>query len=416
MTQRDIGSGRQISWQDTRGGVHVSFLDTTMRDGDQALPADNQIRPGRKAAVAASINRLAVSTVEAGFPRTECEVDEVKGVVESIGEQPRYIQHWSNKDAAGWLNGTPIPIDTTEEGEPPIITGLARANLVDVDAVWEAVQGARHPGIHTFASTDPDHMKYKYGRTPEETLAMAIDAVKHAREIGGPSTQIEFSAEVATTSDRAFLERILRDAVYNGADVINVPDTVGIRNPFSMLRFYSQIIRWVTEENPDATISAHNHNDFDHAVSNTVALVHAAIQLCRSTGKQIKVQLESTICGIGERAGNADIFPIMATLFGDTARGEDGFRPEDATVTWDFNPGNSYSVAREVMDELNMYVPDDSPVVGDHVIAHGAGIHANGADKGKIHDALLYNPFRGTFYGHDGDFTNMSGGKYRSTR
>jgi 2-isopropylmalate synthase len=197
-----------------------------------------------------------------------------------------------------------------------------------------------------------------------------------------------------------FLREVIESAIDAGADIINVPDTVGVRDPFYMLKFYDQILRFVHEVNPNTIVSAHNHNDLGHAVSNTLALVHAAIQLCRETGRQINVQLEGTVCGVGERAGNADIFPVAASIF-DLAR-----NVTDIPLTWEFNPRASHGVAQDVMQTFREDVPRRSPIVGEGINQHFSGIHSDGVTKGGWQ---LYTAINPTFWGHLSEYVAGTG-------
>jgi 2-isopropylmalate synthase len=309
--------------------VNIEIFDTTMRDGAQSLPDEHQFMSGMKAQIATDIARLGVSVIEAGFPATPTDAAEVKAVAETVGKCAFETMVW-NSDQSVLSRRTPV------------IAGLSRANRDDIDTTWEAVSPAHRARIHTFISTDSAHMRAKFpGMTPEEVMIAGIEAVVYARELTNEHSgaDVEFSAEAASTTEMEFLERVIKGAIQAGANVINIPDTVGQRDPFWMRNFYDRVIDWVMNEDPSVAISAHNHNDIDQATANTLALVFAAADQANRRGCRIAIQLETAICGIGERAGNADVFPVVAGLHKFASQ-------MPAEVAWRFNPKNSVSVAK----------------------------------------------------------------------
>ncbi|MGZ6005272.1 MAG: LeuA family protein, partial [Candidatus Saccharimonadales bacterium] len=345
---------------------------------------ENQFPVGSKPEIADMIANLGVSVIEAGFPRTEGDREQVEEVARTIGNKTYRVD--------SWVDGKQIGIPLTR----PVIAGLCRTTPEDVEVTWDAVQHAKRPRIHTFISTDPEHMASKFpGKTPDEVLAMGVNAVEQAKALTleHPSARVEFSAEAASTTEPKYLERVVKSAVYAGADVINVPDTVGERDPFWMYNFYRGVIRWVKDSNPEVTISAHNHNDLGNAAPNSLALVRAAVDHSTTTGESVDVQIESTITGLGERAGNADLFTVIGNLF---KAGDDG--AFEAPVGWKFNPRFSVITARQVLSFAGLEVNRQHPIVGSDVVTHRSGIHSDGVLKGGFR---IYTPTDMTFYGHD---------------
>lgn len=377
--------------------VEVAIFDTTLRDGAQALPDANQFPEGAKPDIAEEIAGLGVGVIEAGFPATPGDAAEVLAVAKSVGQTEYPVQRWQNRGQ-----------DSEHASYAPVIAGLSRTTFGDIEATWGAIEGARSPRIHTFISTDPEHMAAKFPhKSPDEVLIMGREAVRYARLLteGHEGASVEFSAEAASTTNEAYLERVVREMVAQGADVINVPDTVGQRDPLWMHDFYAKVIRWVMAESTDVTISAHNHNDLGLAVANSAMLVQAAATYAREHDQRVKVQIEGTVCGLGERAGNADIFPVAAGLF--------KFAPDiSVPVEWQFNPGSSVRAARAVMGYAGFDVPRQSPVVGQDTNVHRSGIHSDGVIKGGHQ---IYTPHNPTFWGHDSEAQHEDG-RYQGRR
>lgn len=373
--------------------VNVTFFDTTARDGAQALPEANQFPDGAKVEVARHIAGLGVGVIEAGFPRTPSDGMEVREVARTVGRMPVEVAAWQSGQQRASVFRTPV------------IAGLSRTKAEDIDATWEAVRDADRPRIHTFISTSDFHREAKFpGVSREKLLLMGRDAVAYAKNISAenPHATVEFSAEAASTTDMKYLEQVVRSALAEGADVINLPDTVGERDPIWMYNFYRKAVGWVAVENASATISAHNHNDLANAVPNTLMLVRAAADHAAETGQSINVQLETTIGGLGERAGNADIFPVAAGLF--------KFSPEYSTgVNWEINTEKSVSVAREVMRLAGLTVDRQNPVVGQDTNVHRSGIHSDGVLKGGHR---MYTPQDPRMWGHASDAV-YEDGKYQ---
>ncbi len=368
----------------TEAHVDITIFDTTLRDGAQALPKENQFPEGSKPEIADKLASLGIGVIEAGFPATPGDSEEVSSVSKQVGNEIYSTHLWTpdgHQDTA-W--------------DSPIIAGLSRTTPADIEATWDAVQYASRPRIHTFVSTDNEHMAEKFpDMSPDEVLRMGRAAVKQARELVDQSSDgtVEFSAEAASTTDPVYLERVIKAAVDEGADVINLPDTVGQRDPSWMEDFYYKAIAWIQPLNPDVTISAHCHNDLGMAVANSYSLVKAAAKYSKQYERIIKVQAETTICGLGERAGNADVFPFIGGVFKFT--GDLG-----VPVGWRFNPEYSVLTAEAVMKYAGQEVSRQSPVVGRDTNVHRSGIHSAGIIAGGENGHRLYTPYDPTFWGH----------------
>ena len=376
--------------------VTVTIFDTSLRDGAQSLPEANQFPPGSKVEVAEHLGALGIGVIEAGFPRTRGDAEEVREIARIVGNQEYRVHTWQDG------------VQINEVAVTPVIAGLSRTTREDVDVAWNSVHAAKYPRIHTFVSTDAEHISAKFeNKTPEEVLEMGIHAVRHAKELTmeHPGATVEFSAEAASTTDTEYLERVVKAAVDEGADVINLPDTVGQRNPFWMIQFYDRILGWVMSANQDVTVSAHNHNDLDMATTNSLSLVMSAANYARTNGVSVNTQIETTICGLGERAGNTDVFPLVAGLF----KFSDEF---SAPVEWQFNPTRSLLVARSVLAYAGLEVHRQNPIVGNDILVHRSGIHSDGVIKGG---SGIYSPFDPRFWGHEVDARHEEG-KYQGAK
>ncbi len=361
--------------------VDIVILDTTLRDGAQSLPSSHQFAPGSKVAIAKRIASLGVGAIEAGFPATPSDGEEVMAVAKGVGR--------ANVEVATWQSGKLGRVECV----PPVIVGFARATKGDIDATWAAIRYAKRPRINTFISTSDFHRTHKFpGVSRAELLAMGVAAVAYARKVSASheGSSVQFSAEAASTTNPQYLKQVILAMVAAGASVVNVPDTVGERDPAWMERYYSRVIGWVMEVDPTITIAAHNHNDLGLAAANTLALVRAAARWVRKHNQTIKVQLETTICGLGERAGNADVFAVMGGLFkfGESL---------PSTVRWQFNPEQAVGVADYVLAQAGFKVPRQSVIVGCDTNVHRSGIHSDGVLKGGH---SMYTPFDPTFWGH----------------
>jgi 2-isopropylmalate synthase len=238
-----------------------------------------------------------------------------------------------------------------------VVAGLARASRGDIERAAEAVEGAARPRIHTFIATSPIHMEKKLKLTPDEVVERAIDAVRTAKRY---VDDVEFSAEDAGRSDRAFLVRIFTEAIRAGATTINVPDTVGYMMPWE----YGPLIAYLREHVPGiegVDISVHCHDDLGCAVINSLAGVQSGA-----------TQVECTINGIGERAGNASLEEVVMAL---------ETRKDFWQHTTSIDTTEIYRSSKMVSGLTGMVVPPNKAVVGDNAFAHEAGIHQDGVIK-----------------------------------
>jgi 2-isopropylmalate synthase len=307
----------------------ISIFDTTLRDGEQSPGI--ALQPGEKATIAEQLQRLGVDVVEAGFPGAS------PGDFEGV------------KAVARVLDG-------------PTVAAFARTVREDLDAAGEALAEARRSRIHVVIATSSIHMERKLGLEPAEVVQRARWAVAYAAERAG---EVEFSCEDATRSDPAFVARVCRVVIEAGATVINLPDTVGYALPHQYATFLADVRRRCPEMR-DVTLSAHCHDDLGLAVANSLAAVHAGVG-----------QVECTVNGIGERAGNASLEEIVVALKvrGDHFQVETGIHTEQITA------------ASRLVSELTGYVVQpNKAVVGANAFAYKAGIHQDGMLK----DARTY--------------------------
>lgn len=302
----------------------IHIFDTTLRDGEQSPGAS--MDHDQKLELARQLARLGVDIIEAGFPVSSPEqfkacnaiAREIKGVT---------------------------------------IAGLARAVEKDLDACIEAIGMAEHPRIHTFLSTSPIHMKHKLKKEPEDVLAMAVKAVKYARN---KVAQVEFSPEDATRSELDFMCRVIEAVIDAGATVINIPDTVGYTVPEEFAAMISHIRNQVPNIDR-AVISVHCHNDLGLAVANTIAALNAGAR-----------QAEVTVNGIGERAGNASLEELVMAL---KVR-RDLLNLDTRVVTTQL-----YQTSRLLSSMIGFPIARNKAIVGENAFAHESGIHQDGMLK-----------------------------------
>ena len=305
----------------------VYVFDTTLRDGEQSPGAtmnlDEKIRMARQ------LETLGVDIIEAGFPiASQGDFEAVQAIAAAV--------------------------------EKPQIAGLCRAVTGDIDRCWEAIKEAKHPRIHVFLATSEIHMKHKLGKTADEVLVMADKAVRHARQY---TDNVEFSAEDASRSDWDFLVKVCETAIEAGACVVNIPDTVGYTQPFE----YYDLIKYLMDnvKNIDkAMISVHCHNDLGSAVANSLAAVRAGAR-----------QVECTVLGIGERAGNAALEDVVMAL---NTRKE-LYGVETGIVTEQIFPS-----CRRLSQIIGMPIPPNKAIVGANAFAHESGVHQDGVLKNRL--------------------------------
>jgi 2-isopropylmalate synthase len=324
-----------------QGGDRILIFDTTLRDGEQSPGA--ALNLDEKLAIARQLARLGVDIIEAGFPYSSPgDFEAVQRIAEQVG---------------------------TEQG--PTICGLARANRADIEAAAKALKPAAKPRIHTFLATSDIHMEYKLKKSRREVLAIAPEMVAYAKSF---FDDIEFSPEDAGRSDPEFLYEVLEAVIDAGATTINIPDTVGYTTPAEFGALIGGIKQHV--RNIDrAIISVHGHNDLGLAVANFLEAVKNGAR-----------QLECTINGIGERAGNAALEELVMALH---VRRQ-YFNPflgrpveSDAPLTA-INTREIYKTSRLVSNSTGMLVQPNKAIVGANAFAHESGIHQDGVLKNRL--------------------------------
>jgi 2-isopropylmalate synthase len=302
----------------------VIIFDTTMRDGEQSPGASMNLE--EKLRIAEILQTLGVDVIEAGFPIAS------NGDFEAVHEIAKLL---------------------TES----VVCGLARAGAKDVDRAAEALKPARRKRIHTFIATSPLHMKYKLQMTPDAVHQAVIDSVTRAR---GLCDDVEWSCEDGTRSDVDFLCRVIESAIKCGATTINIPDTVGYTVPSE----YTALITAIRNRVPNidrARLSVHCHNDLGLAVANSLAGVMAGAR-----------QVECTINGLGERAGNAALEEIVMAL---------KTRPDAMPMWTGIKSENIVKTSRLVSAITGFAVQPNKAIVGANAFAHEAGIHQDGMLK-----------------------------------
>src|SRR2546427_115359 len=296
----------------------IRIFDTTLRDGEQSPGA--AMNPDEKLMVAKQLARLGVDIIEAGFAYSS------PGDFEAV----RRI---------------------AQEVEGPTICSLARARPEDIDRAWEALKGAPKVRIHTFISTSDIHLKHQFRLTREQARERAVEMVTRAR---GYVEDVEFSPMDATRSDVKYLYEVLEAAIEAGATTVNIPDTVGYATP----QEFGRLIRGIRENVPNikqAVISVHCHNDLGMAVTHSLAAVMAGVG-----------QVECTINGIGERAGNASMEEIVMGL-----RTRKDFYGADTKIVTE----EIIKTSRLVSKITGMVVQPNKAIVGANAFAHASGIH-----------------------------------------
>lgn len=304
----------------------VRIFDTTLRDGEQSPGCSMNLR--EKIEVAKCLEKMHVDIIEAGFAiASPGDFESVKTVAETI--------------------------------RGCTIASLARSTEKDIDTAWEAVKGAADPRIHVFIATSPLHMEYKLKKTPEEVLEQARAMVAHAKKY---CSNIEFSAEDATRSDPEFLKKVVEAAIESGATTINIPDTVGYTTPEEMKALIEDV-RGNVKGAEKVIFSVHCHNDLGMATANALAGVLGGAR-----------QVECTINGLGERAGNTSLEEIVMAI---------RTRQDLAELTTGIDTTQIHRASRTVYNIIGQTAPLNKPIVGKNAFAHESGIHQHGVLANK---------------------------------
>ncbi len=319
----------------------ILFFDTTLRDGEQSPGAT--LNAEQKLAIAHQLARLGVDIIEAGFPFAS------PGDFEAVQQIARHVG--------------------TETG--PVICGLARATTQDIDAAAEALKPAAKARIHTFIATSDIHLQHKLRKSRAEVLAIVPEMVGYAKS---KVDDVEFSPEDAGRSDPEFLYQVLEAAIAAGATTVNIPDTVG----YTMPSEFGALIRGIKENVPNidrAVISVHGHDDLGLAVANFLEAVKNGAR-----------QLECTINGIGERAGNAALEELVMALHVRRQYFNPflGRAPESTEPLCNIDTKQIYKTSRLVSNLTGMVVQPNKAIVGANAFAHESGIHQDGVLKHKL--------------------------------
>ena len=307
--------------------ARVTVFDTTLRDGEQSPGCS--MNQQEKLRLAHQLDRLGVDVIEAGFPiASDGDFESVKAIAEVVRR--------------------------------PIIAGLARACRPDIERAWEALKNAEHPRIHVFLATSDIHLQYKLRITRNQCVAQAREAIRLAKSL---CDDVEFSPEDATRTDPDFLCRVLDAVVETGATTLNIPDTVGYTVPSEFGDLIAMIRRCVKGIDK-VTISAHCHNDLGMAVANALAAVAAGAR-----------QVECTINGIGERAGNASLEEIVMAL---------RVRPDRYPYETGVVSEQIFAASQMLSEITGVAVQPNKAITGRNAFAHEAGIHQDGVLKNPL--------------------------------
>ena len=305
----------------------VIFFDTTLRDGEQSPGCT--MNHAEKLRIAHQLEILGVDVIEAGFPASsQGDFDSVQAIAKQAGDN---IQ----------------------------ICGLARCMEKDIRRCWEAISVAKNPRIHTYLANSDLHMKYKLRKTPEQVIEMIKSSVSLAASL---TSNVEFSCEDASRSDKDFLCRACGTAISAGATTINLPDTVGYAEPDE----FAQLVKYVIENTPaadKAIFAIHCHDDLGLGVANTLAALRVGAR-----------QAEVTLCGIGERAGNTSLEEVAMNL----AVRKDYYGLESNIVSTQLYPS-----CRLLSMTIGQPIPHNKAIIGANAFAHESGIHQDGMLKNR---------------------------------
>ena len=304
----------------------ITIFDTTLRDGEQSPGASMTVE--QKIEMAEAIDRLGVNRIEAGFPvSSPVQFDAVKRI------------------GAAVKNAT--------------VVGLARCKKIDIDAVRDSLADCSNKMIHVFIATSPLHMKHKLRMSEDEVLSSISEHVGYAREQG--FELIEFSPEDASRSEWGFMVKALKAAVAAGANTLNIPDTVGYAMPDEYGDQMARLKKAIPELGDTVKLSAHCHNDLGLALANSLAAVRAGAD-----------QVEVTLNGIGERAGNAALEELVMSL---------RVRKDIWDVETDVKSEYLYPTSKLLQNITGLVTPRNKPIFGDNVFSHESGIHQDGVLK-----------------------------------
>jgi 2-isopropylmalate synthase len=307
--------------------ARITIFDTTLRDGEQSPGCS--MNQQEKLRMAHQLDRLGVDVIEAGFPiASDGDFESVKAIASVVRR--------------------------------PIIAGLARACRADIERAWEALKHAERPRIHVFLATSDIHLQYKLRITRDQCVAQAREAIQLAKSL---CDDVEFSPEDATRTDPDFLCRVLDAVVEAGATTLNIPDTVGYTVPTEFEELIAMIGRCV-KGIENVTISAHCHNDLGMAVANALAAI--------SNGAR---QVECTINGIGERAGNASLEEIVMAM---------RVRPDRYPYETGIVSEQIFAASQMLSDITGVPVQPNKAITGRNAFAHEAGIHQDGVLKNPL--------------------------------
>ena len=304
----------------------VWIFDTTLRDGEQSPGCSMNLE--EKLKVAKALEEMGVDVIEAGFPIAS------NGDFEAVSEIAKTVTK-------------------------SVVCGLSRAARKDIDRAWEALKHAKRPRIHTFISTSPLHMKFKLQMAPDAVRQAVIDSVTHARNL---CDDVEWSCEDGSRTERDFLYACVESAIKAGASTINIPDTVGYAEPEEFADLIAAVVANVPNIDK-ARISVHCHNDLGLGVANSLAALNAGAR-----------QVECTINGIGERAGNAALEEIVMAL---------RTRPDRLPYTTGIDTTQIMRCSRLVSAITGFQVQPNKAIVGANAFAHESGIHQDGMLKNK---------------------------------
>lgn len=303
----------------------VHIFDTTLRDGEQVPGC--KLNTEQKLRIATRLDQMGVDVIEAGFPISS------PGDFKSVQEITKIVK-----------NAT--------------VCGLTRAVQKDIDVAAEALALAKRPRIHTGIGTSDSHIKHKFNATKEQIIERAVAAVSHAKKY---VEDVEFYAEDAGRTDNAFLAQVCEAVVKAGATVLNIPDTTGYCLPEeygAKIKYLVNNVRGIEK----ATLSCHCHNDLGLATANSIAGVVNGAR-----------QIECTINGIGERAGNTSLEEVVMIMR----------QHPDLNLTSDINTKLLYDTSQMVSEAMGMYVQPNKAIVGANAFAHSSGIHQDGVIKNR---------------------------------